>query len=138
MGLDKKSLEPGLFKTALRILFFSIVMSADNSSKLNFMPTRVLAFYAHNNFCLSRVNSTHTCTYFPWFKIGSKPYFDLAFDCNVCYTIRLNRCCIWYVQTVHVLFWSPLYVWPPNMLSQSHSHHSVVNLRIYAILELEL
>ena len=39
---------------ARRILIFSIVMGADNSSKLNFMPTWVLAFYAHNNFCLSR------------------------------------------------------------------------------------
>ena len=30
-------------------------MGADSSSKLESMPTWVLAFYAHNNLCLGRV-----------------------------------------------------------------------------------
>ena len=45
----------GSSKTAPRILKFSISMGADYWSELIFMPTWVLAFYAHNNFRLDRV-----------------------------------------------------------------------------------
>ena len=45
----------GSSKTAPRFLKISIVMGADYWSELIFMPTWVLAFYAHNDFRLDRV-----------------------------------------------------------------------------------
>ena len=45
----------GSSERANRVLTFSIVMGADSSSKLIFMPTWVPAFYAHNDFRLDRV-----------------------------------------------------------------------------------
>ena len=49
----------GSSKTAPRILILLIVMGANFSSKLEPMPTWVLAFYAHNNFRLDRVSVHH-------------------------------------------------------------------------------
>ena len=49
-------------KTAPRILKISIVMGADYWSELIFMPTWVLAFCAHNIFCLDRVYSAQSST----------------------------------------------------------------------------
>ena len=44
----------GSSKMAPRILILLIVMGADSLSKLESMPTRVLAFYAHNNLFLGK------------------------------------------------------------------------------------
>ena len=57
-GLIWQGYLAGTSKTAPRILFFSIVISADSSPELLFMPTWVLAFCAHNNLFLGRVIPT--------------------------------------------------------------------------------
>ena len=44
------------FYTLLELWFFWIVMGANYLFELIFMPTWVLAFCAHNNSCLDRVN----------------------------------------------------------------------------------
>ena len=54
-GLGWQGYLAGSSKMAPMILFLSIVMGADFSSKLLFMPTWVPTFYAHNNFRLDRV-----------------------------------------------------------------------------------
>ena len=93
---------------APRILFFSIVIGADSSSKLLFMLRWVPEFSAHDKLYLGRV-ATVTCIFITR-QIGSKsigirqPAF---FAAKVCYLlifkVSMNLSSQWYISVKKVM-----------------------------------